>query len=159
MGGEQDGEQASELGAAAVSRLDRLLLALLREDSRRSQTELALRLGVSRTTVKEHMERLRERGIILRYTIEVAEPAAELPDGVGAFFHLTLHRPFCKAVHAAVRGWPELMGCWSIAGDIDMTLFVHCRSQDHLEDLRDRLARLDAVASLRTAPVLRDWPV
>lgn len=147
----------SEDAASVLSPLDRELLALLRENSRRSNTELAARLNVSRTTIAEHIERLKDRGVIRRFTIQVAEPKANKPRGIGAFFHLKLRRPVCPIVFSAVKGWPELVGCWSIAGGTDMTVHVHCAVHEELEVLRDRLSRHPEIETLWTATILRQW--
>ena len=140
-----------------ISEIDRQLIALLKQDSRRTYSQLSGMLGVSRTTVKDHMDRLKEFGIIKRFTVDVAETGHRSASGVNAFFHLQLKRPVCKIIYESVSGWPELVGCWSIAGGTDMTLLVICTSDDELEMLRDRLARHPEVKTLWTAMVLRQW--
>jgi len=47
---------------------DRQLLSALRHDARASLSELALRLGVSRTTVRARIERLRASGEIVGFS-------------------------------------------------------------------------------------------
>ena len=56
----------------ALSPMDRKLIRLLEEDSRRSYTELAAILGVSRMTVKNRVDRLVDRGAVER----LARPGA-----------------------------------------------------------------------------------
>jgi len=114
-------------------------------------------LSISRTTVKDKIDRLMDAGIIKRFTIELAETDQNTRSGVGAFFNLRLNRPFCKAVHETISGWPELIGSWSIAGGTDMMIYVNCMSDDELEILRDRLARHPEVKTLWTDMVLRQW--
>ncbi|WP_428696390.1 Lrp/AsnC family transcriptional regulator [Stappia sp.] len=142
---------------AAVSPLDRELIRLLSEDARRSNTELAGLLKVSRTTVQNRIARLVDLGVIERFTIKLGGKDHGGPPGGAAFFHMKLKRPFCRMVYEAVRGWPELTGAWSIAGGTDMTLLVQCSGLDRLEDLRDRLARHPEVEVVWTAMVLRQW--
>ena len=149
--GRSSGSVAHELGD-----LERRLIALLRQDSRRTYSELAGLLQVSRPTVTERIERLVERGIIRRFTIELAEGESE-PEGLTAFFHLQLRGPLCRAVYRSMTGWPALLGCWSIAGSTDMTVLVRCTGQEELEFLRDRLARHPDVKTLWTELCLRQW--
>ena len=52
-------------------RIDELLLGLLREDARLSNTKLAIRLGLSESAVRRRMENLRTSGRIRRFTVEV----------------------------------------------------------------------------------------
>ena len=139
--------------------MDRKLIRLLEEDSRRSYTELAALLGVSRMTVKNRVDRLVDRGVIETFTIKLADAGSQGPTqpAATAFFHLKLKRPFCKTVYETIETWPEVLGAWSIAGETDMTLLVSCTSDGTLEDLRDRLARHPEVRALSTAMVLRQW--
>uniref|UniRef100_UPI003BABBB8B Lrp/AsnC family transcriptional regulator n=1 Tax=Stappia sp. TaxID=1870903 RepID=UPI003BABBB8B len=143
----------------ALSPMDRKLIRLLEEDSRRSYTELAAILGVSRMTVKNRVDRLVDRGVIETFTIKLADtgPSGPTQPAATAFFHLKLKRPFCKTVYETIEAWPEVLGAWSIAGETDMTLLVSCASDGTLEELRDRLARHPEVQALSTAMVLRQW--
>jgi len=136
---------------------DRQLIVLLKQDSRRTYCEMGDILSISRTTVKDKIDRLMDAGIIKRFTIELAEPEQNTKPGVGAFFNLRLKRPFCKIVQETISGWPELVGSWSIAGGTDMMVYVNCISDDELEILRDRLARHPEVETLWTDMVLRQW--
>lgn len=112
----------------ALTPLDRKLLHLLEEDARRSYTELAALLGVSRMTVKNRVDRLVDKGVIETFTIRLAEAGANRPKvpAAMAFFHLKLKRPFCKTVFETIETWPEVLGAWSIAGETDMTLLINC---------------------------------
>ena len=143
--------------AIRLSETDRQLITLLKQDSRRTYCEMGVILSISRTTVKDRIDRLMDAGIIKRFTIELAETEQHAKAGVGAFFNLRLKRPFCKAVQETINGWPELVGSWSIAGGTDMMVYVNCMSDDELEILRDRLARHPEVKTLWTDMVLRQW--
>ncbi len=140
-----------------LSELDRNILALLKQDARASFSSMAAQLDVSRTTVKDHIDRLKSSGVIQRFTIEVAENTVQPNNGVSAFFHIKLRRAVCKIIHESIRGWPELVGCWSLAGGTDMSIQISCVSDDHLEILRDRLARHPEIETLWTAIILRQW--
>ncbi|MGV8944510.1 winged helix-turn-helix transcriptional regulator, partial [Thermomonas sp.] len=54
-----------------ISTPDELLLSLLRENARASTAEIARRLGLSRTTVQNRIERLERQGVISGYTVRV----------------------------------------------------------------------------------------
>ena len=51
--------------------IDDMLLGLLREDSRASNTRLALRLGLSESAVRRRIGNLMSAGRIRRFTVEV----------------------------------------------------------------------------------------
>jgi Lrp/AsnC family transcriptional regulator, leucine-responsive regulatory protein len=143
--------------AAEVGERDRKLLALLRQNARRTISEMAAILGVSRTVVKERMDRLVAMGIIRQFTIRMGGTPQQRPPGLRAFFHVQLHRPVCQDVYGFIEGWPELVGCWSITGKIDMVVLVDCAGQEEVERLRDRLARHPEVRRLRISIALRQW--
>jgi len=150
-------DNAAGRTAAQLSGRDRQLLALLRQNARRTISDMAAVLGVSRTSVKERMDRLVSSGIIRQFTVRLAEAPAERAAGVRAFFHLQLNRPVCPIVYGFVEGWPELVGCWSVSGEIDMILLVDCARPEEIERLRDRLARHPEVRRLTTSLALRQW--
>ncbi|WP_029059906.1 Lrp/AsnC family transcriptional regulator [Stappia stellulata] len=147
----------AEVSDRPLSELDRKLVQLLTQDARRSNTELAGLLDVSRMTVKNRIDGLVRRGVIERFTIKLADERGGREPAEAAFFHMKLKRPFCKHIHDAVQGWPELIGAWSIAGSTDMTLLVQAAGFDRLDDLRDLLARHPDVETVWTAMILRQW--
>ncbi|MGN6536413.1 MAG: Lrp/AsnC family transcriptional regulator, partial [Mesorhizobium sp.] len=57
--------------------LDQKLIALLRHDARRSISDLAVDLGVSRATVKARRERLEKSGDIVGYTVILRADAVD----------------------------------------------------------------------------------
>ncbi|WP_245460899.1 Lrp/AsnC family transcriptional regulator, partial [Mesorhizobium sp. M7A.F.Ca.US.005.03.2.1] len=57
--------------------LDERLVTLLRHDARRSVSDLAIDLGVSRATVRARMERLERSGDIIGYTVVLRADAVD----------------------------------------------------------------------------------
>ena len=57
--------------------LDERLVTLLRHDARRSVSDLAVDLGVSRATVRARMERLERSGDIIGYTVVLRADAVD----------------------------------------------------------------------------------
>ena len=140
-----------------LSPVDKMILQLLREDGRRTVTEIAALVGLSRPTVRHHMDKLIEGGVIRRFTIEIATPTDERPTGVRAIFDLRLRRNVCGIVFSSISHWKELVSAWSTSGSTDMRVLVEAADQSIIEDLRDRLARHPEVASLTTTMVLKTW--
>lgn len=140
-----------------LSPTDRMILELLRENARRSLTEIAGLVGLSRPTVRHHIEKLQREGVIRRFTIDIDAPEAGLPRGVRAMFDVRLRRNVCGIVYASIQNWSELVSCWSVSGSVDMRVLVEAADQSIIEDLRDRLARHPEVASLTTTMILKTW--
>ena len=137
------------------SETDERLLALLSQNSRRTVSELAALLDLSRQAVQNRIARLTERGVIRRFTIEIGE--AERPAQSRVMFTLKLRQATCPSVFAALKTWPELLQCWSITGDDDMIVVAEAVDPDAAERMRARLSRHPDVQEVRTAHILKTW--
>lgn len=131
---------------------DRALLALLRENARASTTELARRLGLSRTTVQSRIERLQRRRVITGYTVVVPdEIEAAL---VRAHVMVTLDARQAGGVEAALRRIPEVRVLHSVSGPFDLIAIVAAESIGRLDTLIDRIGTIDGVERTTSAIVL-----
>lgn len=140
-----------------LSPTDKMILQLLRENGRRSLTEIAAIVGLSRPTVRHHVDKLVRENVIRRFTIEIDNSDETRPSGVRAMFDVRLKRNVCGKVYASMSNWSELVSCWSTAGSTDMRVLVEAADQSIIEDLRDRLARHPEVAALTTTMLLKTW--
>lgn len=130
--------------------LDRRLLRLLREDADRPLKALAAAVGLSASSVRDRIVRLKASGVIRRVTVEVA-----LPGEVAAVLFIRLFRtPDLEAVRA-ITAFDEVARCYSLSGETD--LFVELVGPDtaSVNSARDRIADLPGVAAVVTALILR----
>ena len=67
--------------------LDQKLISALRHDARASLSNLAILLGVSRTTVRARIDRLQQSGEILGFSVVLKDDAKE---GIDAFIEKRL---------------------------------------------------------------------
>jgi len=141
----------------ALSPTSRMVLEMLREDSRRTATEIAQELGVSRTTIAYHISRLTRDGTIRRFTIDVDPAALAQKYGVRAMFDVVLSRGSCLNLYPAISHWKELVSCWSTSGSVDMRILVEAPSHARIEELRERLGRHPNVGNLTTSFILRTF--
>ena len=135
----------------------RMVLALLRQDSRRTATDISLELGVSRTTVAYHIARLTQDGTIRRFTIDVDQAAMSEPYLLRAMFDVVLSGGSCLNIYPFIAHWTELVSCWSTSGSVDMRILVEAATHRRIDELRDRLGRHPNVGSLTTSFVLRTF--
>jgi Lrp/AsnC family leucine-responsive transcriptional regulator len=133
--------------------IDRRLLELLREDASRPLKTLAAEVALSRSSVRDRIARLLSRGIIRRYTIEVAPEA--LP--VAAVCLLRLARTPDLVVVRAVAAMPEVTRCEALSGEIDLLVEVAAAHGPALNAVRDRIAALPGVLEVTTSLVLADY--
>ena len=69
----------SDARDAEMDDVDRALISALRHNARASLSELALGMGVSRTTVRSRIERLSRAGEIVGFTVVLRDEAARDP--------------------------------------------------------------------------------
>jgi DNA-binding Lrp family transcriptional regulator len=89
-----------------LDEVDRELIALLREDARAPTSELARRLGLSRTTVQSRMERLQRQRVITGYTVTVPDEVETAL--VRAHVLITLAPKQSSAIEQALRRIPQV---------------------------------------------------
>ncbi len=130
--------------------LDRRLLLLLREDADRPLKALAAAVGLSTSSVRDRIVRLKASGVIRRVTVEVA-----LPGEVGAVLFVRLVRTPDLATVRDIIAFDEVARCYSLSGETD--LFVELVGPDtgSVNSTRDHIADLPGVAAVTTALILR----
>ncbi|WP_298716346.1 Lrp/AsnC ligand binding domain-containing protein [uncultured Oceanisphaera sp.] len=108
-----------------LDRADLQIIKELQEDARMTLTELASRVGLSKTPCQLRMRRLEEQGYITGYTALVDH--GKLGMNHIAFVQVTLNDTSSKALTAfnkAVRKIGEVEQCHMIAGGYDYLLKV-----------------------------------
>jgi Lrp/AsnC family transcriptional regulator, leucine-responsive regulatory protein len=115
-----------------LDRFDRAILDLLMRDGRMPVTEIAARVGLSKTPCQNRIARMRAEGVIRGFRV-VVDPAKLGRDHV-AFVEVRLKdttETALRAFNAAVLKVPEIEQCHMIAGAFDYLLKVRTR------DIRD----------------------
>jgi DNA-binding Lrp family transcriptional regulator len=133
--------------------IDRQIVALLREDARRSFQSIGNRVSLSAPAVKRRVDRLESDGVIRGYSAAV-DPAR---------FGWTTHAfvaLFCEGrmaaaeVREAVAGNPEVEAAWTVAGEASAMLHVRARDTAHLEEALERIRDAHGVIRTQTQIVL-----
>jgi DNA-binding Lrp family transcriptional regulator len=150
-----------------IDAIDRKLLRVLQQDSRKSIQELGEAAGLSPSACHRRLKRLEESGLIRGYRAVL--DAGRLGFTMEFFIEVTLSNqsePTLDAFEAAVRDIPEVLECHLMAGQSDYILRVTCRDHEDFERLHRRLvARLPGVArvhsnmSIRTVKTLSGLPL
>lgn len=111
-----------------IDRIDRKILDLLAREGRITVTELARRVGISKTPCQTRMRRLEKAGFIAGYRAVL--DAARLGLTHVAFVEVKLsdtRQHALDAFNRAVRDVPEIEECHMIAGGFDYLLKVRSR--------------------------------
>ncbi len=132
--------------------IDRHLLALLLDNSRLSLAALARAVGLSRSAVQERLARLERSNVIEKYTVRLGSLGQSK---IQAWLFLAHGDGFtCDDVMPALLAMPEILLGHSIAGEMDLMLFVELDSSAGLGKLRERILALKGVDDVTTISVL-----
>ena len=122
---------------------DQQLLKLLRENSRRSVSDMAAQLGVSRATVQQTMERLERKGVIQSYTIKL-NPNFERQQ-VSAYVMISVVGAKTTDVVRQLQKYTQLDMLSTISGQYDLIAKVTEENTEALDRAIDNIATLDGV--------------
>jgi|TARA_B110000046_G_scaffold59910_1_gene67321 DNA-binding Lrp family transcriptional regulator len=122
---------------------EQYLLNLLRENSRRSVSDLAKEMGLSRSTVQQTMERLERTGVIQGYTVKV-NPHYE-QQRVSAYIMISAVPKKTIEVVRELTKQPQLDMLCSISGRYDLIAQITEETTEALDKIIDLIAALDGV--------------
>ena len=138
---------------ARLDRVDRKILALLQQDSRQPNNELAERVGLSPSPCLRRVKALEDAGVITGYVALVDPASVDLP--VNVFISVSLERQVEERIDAfenAVMNQPEVLECYLMTGDADYLLRVVVPDLASYERfLKEHLTRIPGVASIRSS--------
>ncbi|QAY79056.1 Lrp/AsnC family transcriptional regulator [Sphingosinicella sp. BN140058] len=138
--------------ARAPEDVDRQLLALLREDARRNVSELALALGVSRSTIYSSIERLERAGTILGYTVRLGDAYDRRL--IRAHVMIKVLPKAIGVTQDALATMSELAGLYAIAGEYDLIAIVEAPDLTRLNDLLDAIGAIEGVERTTSSVIL-----
>jgi DNA-binding Lrp family transcriptional regulator len=105
---------------------NRQLISLLRKDARLPVAELAKRLGVSRATVQNRMQKLKEEGVVLGYSVRLGEELTDAP--IRAMMSIETNSADEESVIARLRGHPNIRRVHHTTGRWDLIAEIHTDS-------------------------------
>lgn len=140
---------------AELSETDKKLLALLKENSRRSNASLAQELGLAQSTCLARIKALRRRGIIRRFTVDV--DASALGKSLEALVFVRI-RPGARHRMAElarnIAKAPGVVQVFFLGGDEDFSVHVQVADAAEVRDfVVEHLSSDPAVANTRTSLV------
>lgn len=136
-----------------MDEVDRAIVALLRENARRSYQDIGTHVHLSAPAVKRRVDRLEQEGVVIGYTAIVD------PDAFGwhaeAFVDL-----YCEgnmpagAIKEAVQREPGVISAHTVAGEASALLHVLAADTKALELALERIRATEGVTRTVTEVVL-----
>jgi Lrp/AsnC family transcriptional regulator, leucine-responsive regulatory protein len=152
------------MAEADLDAIDRRILAILQENGRLSNQDIADRINLSPSPCLRRIRRLEESGVIRAY-VALLDPG-KIGLGLLAYVNVRLEkrggttawgRSPEPATHAAqfreaVRGWPEVVACDAMTGDMDYLLRVQVEDMAHFSRfVQDQLLHHPSVIDVKTS--------
>jgi DNA-binding Lrp family transcriptional regulator len=138
-----------------LDELDTALLALLQEDSRLTNKDLAARLHVAQSTCLERIRRLTKRGILRGQHADV--DLRKIGRGTQAIVAVQLRPPdrtVIESFRAFVANLPEVLSYFVMSGGDDFLLHVAVADNDQLSAfILDRLTQRREIVHVRTSVI------
>jgi len=119
-----------------LDRIDYEILALLQNNARISNKEIARKVGLAASTCLVRIRLLQSSGVISGFHAEINP--TNLGVGIQAMIAVRLIRHFKPDVDAFrhhALSLPEVVQLYHVAGPIDFLIHVWARNSDHLRDL------------------------
>jgi len=131
-----------------MDELDQRLITLLRHNGRRSVSDLALELDVSRATVRSRMERLERSGDIVGYTVILRADAVSLP--VRGIMLIEVEGRAADRVVDALGGFPEVSAIHTTNGKWDLIVELGAASLSDFDGILRRIRLIPGVIASET---------
>ena len=136
---------------ADSDRTDELLLGLLREDSRASNTRIATKLGLSESAVRRRIDNLKTSGRIRRFTVEVDDR-----DQSSAITWVSVDPATpTRQVSEKIRGIRGVESVYETAGQFDIAVVVKGANIGEVNATIEGIRRVGGVKGTNTTMVLR----
>ena len=139
---------------AVLDVIDRKILALLQDDAKISQAELAKAVGLTAPSVNERIRKLERAGVIRGYVALLDE--RKLGQDITAFVEIFIEHPkYETGFIEAVRGLDEILECHHITGEFSLLLKVRVKDMAAFRKLLiEKLNTVRGVRQTRTLIVL-----
>ena len=139
--------------SSTLDNVDRKIIELLLVDARTSTTALAKSVNLSAPSVSERIQRLLERGVIRRFTIDI-DPAS-LGYGLQALVRIKPLPGKLHVVQQLIQDIPQFSECSKVTGNDCFIARLHIYTISQLDEILDRLSR---AAELNTS-IVKTQPV
>ncbi|HQR72033.1 MAG TPA: Lrp/AsnC family transcriptional regulator [Burkholderiaceae bacterium] len=139
--------------ALPLDRTDVRILEVLQNEGRLSNQEVAERVSLSPSPCLRRIKRLEEQGVIRGYVALVDAERVGL--GLLAYVSVKLEKrgkmPM-EEFRARVQGWPEVLSCYAMTGEMDYLLHVQVEDLQHFSRfVMDRLLRQPGVVDVKSS--------
>lgn len=135
-----------------LSHSDKELIYLLQNNARESVSNLARKMGVSRTAVQERMNKLQRNGVIQGYTVKLNTDW--LQEQINAFISMVVEPRHASHVVSILEQMAPIQALWSVSGRIDILVLVRTSTMAEIEQLLDEIGSIEGVTRTESSIIL-----
>lgn len=128
--------------------LDNRLLSALHRDARASLSELAELLGVTRTTVRSRLQRLKSSGEIIGFTVLTPQDVAQSP--VRGLMMLEIEGRGTERIMSRISAMRQVRAVHSTNGAWDLIAEIGTETLAELDEVLFLIRRMDGVTKSET---------
>ena len=129
-----------------MDEINRKIIDYLSEDGRASFTEIADKTGVSEGTVRNRVQKMKQNGIIDKFTVKMSSTGSE------AVVMVKLKTG--KNIDKVLSGFPEDVEIKEVAGEYDLILEINREDNQEINSILDDIRSIDGVETTETFMVL-----
>lgn len=144
----------------AMDKFDNLILDILKYNARRSVSDIAREVNLSRSAVTARIKRLEHEGQILGYHANLARDQKK-PDMICAYLALkfdtsnSIQR--CESYAQFIYQLEGVKTCRAISGETDMMLYVEVPTMAKMSQLHEALYKIPELKHLTTHTILSEF--
>jgi DNA-binding Lrp family transcriptional regulator len=135
-----------------MDKTDNELIAALRHDARASLSDLSAHLGLSRTTVRARMDKLRTRGDIIGFSVVLREDS--LRDPVRGLMMIAIEGGGAERIIRKLQGMSALRAVHSTNGRWDVIVEIGTDTLESFDAVLFSIRRLEGVVASETSLLL-----
>ncbi len=128
--------------------IDRRLITLLRKNGRRSVSDLAMELDLSRATVRARMDRLERDGEVVGYTLILRSDVTALP--VRGLTLIEVEGRAADRIVDALGGFTEVSAVHTTNGKWDLIVELNAQSLAELDVVLRRIRLIPGITASET---------
>lgn len=138
-------------GSDIMDEIDERLIALLKEDSRTPNVQLAEEIGTTEGTVRARLKRLSEDGTIRSFTIRTA--TRNIKALVEVQIEVNVHT---SQIARQIMDMSAVEAVYEVAGNVDIIAVVDVMTMNELNDVIEEIRSHGSIIATQTKMVLNE---
>lgn len=143
-----------------LDKIDKKILSILQEDSRRSFVDLAKDLDLSETAMRNRVKKLVDRGVIKKFTLQLDQD--RIGKSVSSIICVRIGGEVGPIAASGLMDIEAITEIYTVTGEYDLILKIVCESINGLEKVVEKIRALDFTKETNTFVILhkiKDNPI